>query len=363
MSPTRPQLVPASRPVRTLEASKNASGTFDVDAFHAMERRDEALIADEILNGAGSSKFVYNFNIQGTEVAGISVVGARHLAAHYGGMKHRIIASVQKTGALFTFTSYPQEGMPMDVRCSVVPELENEEDFYGAVVEIVDVKSGNSIQIERRENRYERRRDKTQYERPNYATIAQSKAYRNAVLALIPQDVQIEWRGKMLKLGKGVDITDSVIDTKRSSVIQFAAAKAIPLQRQAVDELTMDQIAGLSEAAHTKDEAKFRASMDALGLTPHDPATGEVDGEHQRRLAAPDPGHTAQQGPDKKTDDPGAGGKAGTKKKTAAGKTGEEAHQQSGQQQGDQDTGRANGRGSEDPPAAGGKATSKELFE
>ena len=273
MSDNRPSLA-APRHGPLLEMARQAGGGFDIDAFHVMDKRDNALITDEILNGAGSSKFVYNFSIQGTEVSGISVIGARHLAAHYGGLKHRLIASAQKTGELFVFTSFPYDGMPMAVSASVVRELADEPDFYSVVVEISDIKAGNSVQVERRENRFESRRDKSQYERPNYATIAQSKAYRNGVLALIPQDVQIAWKAEMLKLGRGETLTASVIEEKRAGVLRFAAAKGLTIDRKAVEALTMDQIAGLADAAR-ENVGLFVNSAKALGIM-FDPETGEV---------------------------------------------------------------------------------------
>ena len=200
----RPQLV-APRAVQTLEAIRSIGGSFDPDVFHVMERRDDQLIADEILHGPGSSKFVYSFDIAGQRepVTGISVVGARHLAAHYKGLKHRLVAAMQKTGSLFTFTSYPAENLPMAVSCSVVPELADEDDFYAAICEVVDIKTGNAIQVERRELRYEERRGGGHFERPHYATIAQSKAYRNAVLALVPQDIVIRWKLEHAAAQKG----------------------------------------------------------------------------------------------------------------------------------------------------------------
>ena len=110
-----PRLV-SPRATETLETVRNAAGGFDIDAFHAMNERDNALIEDEILHGAGSSSFVYQFDIsQGNTVTGVSVVGARHLANHYRGLKHRLVASAQKTGELFVFQSFPAENMPMAV--------------------------------------------------------------------------------------------------------------------------------------------------------------------------------------------------------------------------------------------------------
>ena len=129
--PARLQLV-GPRQTQALDLVRQVSGDggFDIDAWHVMEERDNQLIADEILHGAGSSTFVYSFEIQSKTVAGISVIGARHLAHRYGGMKHRLVAGMQKTGELFVFTSYPAENMPMQVSCSMIAELEQEEDFY-----------------------------------------------------------------------------------------------------------------------------------------------------------------------------------------------------------------------------------------
>lgn len=280
MPDDRKQLV-SPRQSRTLEAVRNAAGGFDVDAFHVMNERDDQLIQDEILNGPGSNKFVYKFDIGGTAVTGISVVGARHLAAHYGGLKHRMVATIQKVGDLFTFTSYPSEHGPMEVRCQRILELADDDDFYASVVEMQDIKTGNSIQIERREKRFEKKRNGELYERPNYATIAQSKAYRNAVLALVAQNVQIQWKEQMLALGKNDTLTESIIDEKRSKVIQYAAKISIPLLRDAVNNLTMDQIAGLSEAAHEGKAPAFAQSARALGLLEE---TGEqTQGEAQQQ--------------------------------------------------------------------------------
>jgi hypothetical protein len=298
LAQTRPQLVSPRQ--QTLEAVRTFSG-FDVDAWHVMNERDNALIADEVLHGAGSSTFVYNFEIAGKQVAGISVIGARHLANHYKGLQHRIVASMEKIGPLFSFVAYPGEH-PMSVSCSVVAELAEEADFYAAVVEMTDLKTGNKIQTERRESRVEFRRDGSSYERPNYATIAQSKAYRNAVLALIPQDVVIQWREAMLKLKKTETITASVIDEKRSNVLRFAAQRAISLDRHAVEALTLDQIAGLGDAAREGQLPAFVTAARALGLEvgqgdaagaqPAAPSEGTAD--RARRQETPPPTPSAQ---------------------------------------------------------------------
>jgi hypothetical protein len=289
----RPQLA-APRRQQTLEAVRTISGNgaFDVDAWHVMEERDNVLIADEILHGAGSSSFVYNFDIKGTQVAGISVIGARHLAAHYRGLKHRLVGSYQKKGRVITFTAYPSENYPGSQSVSIVDELEADPDYYTALVEMQDLKTGNAIQVERQEMRFEYRRDGSEYERPNYATIAQSKAYRNAVLALIPQDIRIRWQEQMLQLQKTETITASVIDEKRGNVLRFAAQKALALDRRAVEELTLDQIAGLGDAAREGRLPAFVEAAKALGLDVAQEVAAETTQEPQERASrrrAPEP--------------------------------------------------------------------------
>ena len=265
MASSLPRLV-SPRSAETADAVRAMSGgSFDVDAWHVMNERDSALIQDEVLNGAASSAFVYQFDIAGTRVSGISVIGARHLASHYQGIKHRLVASTQKVGSLFTFTSFPAEHMPMAVTCSIVPELADEPDYYAVIVELIDIKSGNSIQMEAREQRFEQRRDGSRYERPHYQKIAQSKAFRNGALHLIPQDVQQQFLALMLKAGKGANITPSVIAEKRAGVLRFAAANAVPLDRRAIEHLSADQISGLGDAAR-QGTAAFANAARSLGL-------------------------------------------------------------------------------------------------
>lgn len=252
---------PTIEMVRTL-----TGGSFDADAWHVMNVRDDQLVADEILNGAGSETFVYHFRIDSTDVSGISVVGARHLANHYRGLKHRIVGYVQKIGALFEYRAMPFEMFAGDTRVQVIPELAGEPDYYSCVVEITDIKTGNSIMVEAREERIGYSRNGGEYQKPHYQKIAQSKAYRNAVLALIPQDVAIRWKAEMLKLQKGETITASVIDEKRRNVLRFAASQKIALDRRRIEALTLDQIAGLGDAAREGELPAFVNSARALGL-------------------------------------------------------------------------------------------------
>ena len=292
-SPSRPAAVasPASPVGRSslLEqviASTASGGGFDADAFHVMEKRDESLIASEVLNGSGSSKFVYEFSVSGKLVSGISVVGARHLAYHYGGIRHRLIAATEKSGSLFTFTTFPYEGTRMEVSCSTVRELESEPDFYTALIEITDIKTGNSIQVEKRELREERRQDGSYFARPHFQLIAQSKAFRNGVLAIIPQDIQLKWKLDQLRLDKKDVITSGVADEKRAGVLRYAAAQGVAVNRQSIEALTLDQITGLGDAARSGDKGAFLRSAVALGIVT---VTDVVDGNAPASQAAQEP--------------------------------------------------------------------------
>jgi hypothetical protein len=290
--------------------SNTASGGFDPEAWHVLDKRDESLIEQEILSGAGSSKFVYQFALQGTNVTGISVIGARHLAYQYGGLRHRMIASTEKRGALFIYTTYPGDGASMRVETSYLHDLADETDFYSCLIEMEDVKKGNRIQVEKRETRTERKRDGGSFERPHFQVIAQSKAYRNAVLALVPQDVQLQWREQQLKLGKGEVVTASVADEKRAGVLRYAAGKGIGVNRAAVEALTLDQLAGLGDAARGDGEVAFKRAALALGiLTVADAPSGEAPAastppadpkprqQRQARQPAPEPPPPADEPP------------------------------------------------------------------
>lgn len=305
-------------------ANTLASG-FDPDAYHVIGNRDADLIADQIMGGAGSSKFVYNFELKGKPVTGVSVVGARQLAYSYGAIHHRLIASTSKRGSLFVFTTYPHGDTPMGVSTMIIDDLAGEPDFYSALVEVEDVKKGNSVQVEAMELRVGLTRDGTPFDRPHYEKIAQAKAYRNGVLAVIPQDVQLRWKVEMLKLGKNEEITASVVDAKRRGVLRFAAVRGIPIERRSLEAITLEQIAGLSEAARTGQDGVFVNAAAALRIlaapeaanrpqveekpkqqsrargsrgkegerreapksgaeTPHDPETGEINDEPRREM-------------------------------------------------------------------------------
>jgi hypothetical protein len=244
--------------------------------WHVMEKRDNQLIEDEILHGAGSSAFVYSFKIKGKEISGVSVVGARYLATKYGGLKHRILSSTQKDGARFTYRTYPDRETRQDVSSNMIPDLADEPDYYSVMVEVEDIKTGNTIQVEAEEKRYEPRDDGSYWEKPHYRKIAQAKAYRNAILDLVPQTVVLAWKIEMLKLQKGEIITDSVIEQKRKSVLTYTASQGIPLLRSAVNDLSMEQIDGLAEAARSKDKARFAAALEGLNLK-------EGEGDEEKR--------------------------------------------------------------------------------
>lgn len=270
---------------KTIMLAAVRAGGFDADVWQVMQERDTALITEELMYGSVSDKMAYNFAIQGTTVAGLSVIGARHLMASYGGLEHRIIASVAKRGSLFVFQSYPNDaGAPMRVEAKVIPELATEPDHYRVLVEVRDRKSGNSVQQEHQERFTERRRDGTEYERPHAEKIAQSKAYRNAVLSLLPQDFVQAFLKKVLQAkAQQIDITEDVIEQRRAGVISYATKLSIPLQRTEVSKLAFSQLDGLSAAAKEGPESFKRALAAVRGGG--DARTGEVTDQSAPKTA------------------------------------------------------------------------------
>ena len=241
-------------------------GRFDLEAFHAMEARDNALIADELIHGALSHDFVYAFpGSDGHQQVGVSVVGARHLAAIYGGIRHRLVFTMTKTGSRIIGVTHPAPGVPM-VREVMYSQVEADQpDFAYVLVEMTDSKKGNVIQVEITEERTGYDRNGTAYDKPHYAKIAASKAFRNGVLELLPQDVVKRFRDDCAAQDRNGDLTRSAIQDKRSTVLAYATSRGLAIERRTLQELTLDQISGLSDAARAG-PAPFTAALDALGL-------------------------------------------------------------------------------------------------
>lgn len=241
------------------EAEFHAPTVFNPDAWHAMQARDDQLIHDSILHGAARSEYVYEFSISNTKVRGVSVVGARELASQYGGIKSRIVASVDKTGELFVFKSFE----PLAIQANIIPQLAEQEDFYEVVVEIQDLKTGNSIQVRKKELKTERKRNGDTYDRPHYDVIAESKAFRNGVLSILPQGVIKKFMERCLQSGNTSG--EKTIDQLREGALAFAAMKGITLDRRSLEQLTYAQIFGLGNSTKDGIDA-FKGSALSLGL-------------------------------------------------------------------------------------------------
>lgn len=240
-----------------------APSKFDPDIWHAMQSRDESLIRDSVLRGYTGQEYVYSFPMQGKTVTGISVVGARALAAQYGGIKARIIGSTDKTGELFVFKSFD----PLSVDARTIPQLAEQSDFYEVIMEITDLKTGNSIQVRKKESKIERKRDGTPYERPHYDVIAESKAFRNGVLSVLPQSVISEFERKALNAGHGT--RERTIDELRDAVIQFASKNSLKYSRQAIQRLTYSEVSGLGQAL-TEGLDQFKSAALSAGVLAED---------------------------------------------------------------------------------------------
>ncbi len=252
------------------QKSENLPATFNPDAWHAMQQRDDQLIRDSILHGYSGKEYVYSFDIKGKSVTGVSVVGARELASHYGGIKHRIVAAVDKTGSLFVFKSFE----PLNVQANIIPQLVDEDDFYEVVIEITDIKTGNSIQVRKKETKTEKRQNGSSYARPHYDVIAESKAYRNGVLSIIPQSVIKEFEARALRAGNSSG--EKTIDQLREGAIAFGVKNGISIDRQALGSLTYAEIYGLGSAAGNGAHA-FREAAESLGIVRGASAVQETD--------------------------------------------------------------------------------------
>lgn len=239
-------------------AGMPAINNFNPDAWHAMQSRDNQLIEDQILHGYSGKEYVYQFKIGGTQVTGVSVVGARELAAQYGGIKARIVASVDKTGSLFVFKSFE----PLAIQAQLIPQLADQEDFYEVVIEVLDIKTGNSIQVRKKETKTERRSNGTSYDRPHFDVIAESKAFRNGVLSIIPQSVIKQFEERALKAGNSGQ--EKTLGQLRDGALAFAAKNGVAIERRALEDLTYAQLMGLGNAA--KDVAQFKEVVSSLGL-------------------------------------------------------------------------------------------------
>jgi hypothetical protein len=245
----------------TLEAVKSGEGKFDADAYHAMQERDEQLIHDQIVHGLTSNEFVYDFPMDGSTVTGVSVVGARELAFQYGGIKHRIIATLQKNGALFTARSFE----PLAINCHKVEELADEDDFYEVIIEVTDVKKGNSVQVRKRESLQGTRKNGTKYDRPHYDVIAESKAYRNAVINILPQAVVEEFKKACIAKKYGNEgKPQRTLQDLRSGVLRFAMSKGEPVDRAKLEKLSYEEISDL--ASQLNDIDVFRNAAEQLNV-------------------------------------------------------------------------------------------------
>lgn len=258
-------------PLTPLLAGAYIPQQFDPDAYHAMQERDTALIRDELLHGTASDAFVYSFSIKGKTVTGISVVGARELAAQYKGIKSRIVATVEKRGALFIFRTFT----PLNIETRTLFDLSEEPDFYECVMEVSDLKSGNSIEVRKKELKTETTRDGGSYDRPHYDVIAESKAFRNGVLSVLPQSVIREFRERCLKAKSGVS-DEKTLPQLRDACMAHATKNGVTLDRNVLMSLTFAELNGIGGAAKQGIDA-FKRAAAALSLIPGvDPTTGEL---------------------------------------------------------------------------------------
>jgi hypothetical protein len=254
------QLAPIAPPFD--EPKLPAPSSWDPDVWHSIQARDDQLVRDEVLHGYASRAFIYEFELAGKKVHGVSVVGARELAALYKGIQSRIVASVDKAGELFIFKQFE----PLAIQAQIIPQLADQPDFYEVIIETRDIKTGASIQSRKKELKFERRSDKKGgglYERQHYDVIAESKAFRNGLLSILRQEVVREFEARCLAAG---DVKPfETMPQMRARLLKYAAANAIALDTKALSTLTFDQIDGLREAVKEGREP-FLEALEALNI-------------------------------------------------------------------------------------------------
>jgi len=261
---------------------------FSPDAYHVMQQRDDQLIKDELLRGDTSKAFVYRFPIQGNEVTGVSVIGARQLASEYGGIKARIVATVEKRGALFIFRSFE----PLNIETRTMHDLADEIDYYECIMQVDDIKTGNAIQVRKKEAKLERKKSGDMFERPHYDVICESKAYRNGVLSVLPQAVIQAFKAKHLAAGNTSN--EKTMEQLREGAKAFAAKHGISLVREVLSQMAYSELYGFGSAAAQGPDAFMQAGV-ALGVIVDD---GHPSGEvPPPPPAAPKPTATPAQTP------------------------------------------------------------------
>lgn len=300
------------------ELSRLLSGpvraAFDPEAWHAMQERDNRLIVDNLLHGPQSGEFVYAFKVTNKLVVGTSVVGARQLASEYKGIRARIVATIEKRGALFIFRTFE----PLTIDTRELHALADETDFYECVMQVDDTKTGNSIQVRKRESKVERNSQGGTYERPHFDTIAESKAYRNGVLGVLPQSVITEFEKRNLRAGLDALQPDvkklaidwlnaakqnpvsegKTIDQLREGALAFAAKNGIALDRGRLNALVYAEILGLGNSVKDGLDA-FKGAALSLGVVAgqEPPSGGAAGGTNPPPAATGDAPRTEQQDP------------------------------------------------------------------
>lgn len=248
------------------------AGDFDKERHYVLAERDRKAITEAIIYGAVDTDWVYRLpGRSGAE--GISVVGARQLAALYKGLRHRILFSVEKRGPLWTITNYPTDRREGSVLFQIQPPgTEDVPDFYKVLVEVEDIKTGNSLQDEKTELRVNFDREGKPYDNAHYATIAQAKAARNAVEHILPQDFVRRFVDNALGLkdeagGKPESraFAMSAIEEAHRKIAAYAVSYSIAIDTMKLDKLDMATVEGLRMAAGTGID-QFRDALGTLGL-------------------------------------------------------------------------------------------------
>ena len=119
------------------------------------------------------------------------------------------------------------------------------------------------------EMRWDTARDGKPYQNRHFATVAQAKAFRNAIEHVLPQDVVLafvnnilEFRGEN-KNGK-TEVGGHLQDT-RAKLRRYATSNGITIDVGALERQPLENLAGLGDAARAG-RVEFIAALTAAGL-------------------------------------------------------------------------------------------------
>lgn len=178
----------------------NGNGNGNGEIYEIMERKDEQQIVAE-LQGRYLDEFVYEFEMEGKKITGLSWLGVQEASRALGGIDIEIME--RKEGEAKTEN--------LDWK------------WIEFVIKAKDVNTDSArLGIKRQYNKG-RRKDGKIYDIPFYTEIALSKAQRNAIRSLLPQTLIKAWIQTHRKgaTEKDIQAGQRVIQETRAQIARY----------------------------------------------------------------------------------------------------------------------------------------------